>query len=256
MTLTQSDVLSSPSRQAARAARAALWGELPPRYAEYALRWQLDFKELAAPALRGGASVLDVGGGRFPVFGPEERPDGVTYSGLDIVRSELDAAVAGSYDEVIAADVAEPLAALEARFDLIVSRAVFEHVRSVPDALDNLYAYLKPGGYAIISLSGRFSVFAILNMLLPRRLGVPLVARVMRREQQTVFPAYYHRCYQSALEHYVQHWSSARIFSAWAGASYFRITRPLQSAYIFYEEWAFVSRRTNLATHYFLQLRK
>lgn len=247
---------TSPSRQAARAAGAALRGKLPPRYAGYAIGWRSDFKQLAAPALLPGARVLDVGAGRRPVFPPEERPDGVTYVGLDVMQSELDAAPPRSYDEKIAADVSKPVAALADQFDLIVSWQVFEHIRSVPNALDNFYTYLRPGGYAVISLSGRFSLFGLLNMLLPRRLGVGVVSRVMRRDPETVFPAYYDHCYRSALERLVQRWSSTSIVSAWNGAAYFRVLRPLQAAYIFYEEWAAGSSRDNLATHYFLQLRK
>jgi len=190
------------------------------------------------------------------MFPPDERPAGVTYVGLDVVRSELEAAPPGSYDEKVAADVTKPLASLERQFDLIVSWQVFEHLHTVPAALENFYAYLRPGGYAIVSLSGRYSLFGILNMLLPRRLGVGLVARVMRRDPETVFPAYYNHCYWSALDKLLRPWSSVEIVTKWAGAGYFRSLVPLQAVYILYEEWAAASSRHNLATHYFLQLRK
>lgn len=254
--MTPAGALTSPARQGARAARAALQGQLPARYGEFDAGWRRAFKELAAPGLRARGKVLDAGGGRRPMFAPHERREGSTYVGLDILRSELEAAPAGSYDEMIAADATQRLARLENEFDLIVSWQVFEHLRSVPDALENFYAYLKPGGYAIIAMSGRYSAFGILNMLLPQRLGVPLVARVMRRDPATVFPAYYDKCYRSALQGLVTQWSSSRIISAWAGARYFGMAKPLQAAYILYEEWAAVSGRENLATHYFMQLRK
>lgn len=247
---------SSPFRLAVHAARAARRGELPPRYAGYNASWMSDFKGLAGPALKPGARVLDVGAGRRPMFPPDERPAGVTYVGLDVVRSELDAAPTGSYDEKVAADVTKPLASLERQFDLIVSWQVFEHLRSVPAALENFHAYLRPGGYAIVCLSGRNSLFGILNMLLPRRLGVGLVARVMRRDPETVFPAYYNHCYWSALDKLGRPWSSVEIEAKWAGAGYFRSLVHVQAAYILYEEWAAASGRNNLATHYFLQLRK
>lgn len=254
--MTPSTSQLSPARQAGRAARAALRGTLPERYAVYSKRWRSDFKDLAAPALRPGASVLDVGAGRRPVFSAEELPPGVSYVGLDVVSSELDAAPPGSYGEKIASDVTQRVAALEGRFDLIVSWQVLEHVRSVPDALDNFHAYLKPGGLAVISLSGRFSMFGLLNMMIPRRVGVGIVARVMRRDPATVFPALYDRCYRSALEQHTEHWSSVRILGMWAGAPYFRSVRPVQAAYVLYEEWAAASAHDNLATHYFMQLQK
>jgi SAM-dependent methyltransferase len=180
----------------------------------------------------------------------------VSYVGLDVVRSELDTAPAGSYGEKIATDVTLRVPELEGRFDLIVSWQVLEHVSSVPDALDNFRVYLRPGGIAVISLSGRYSLFGIMNMLIPQRLGVQLVARVMRRDPETVFPTYYDSCYRSALLRHTEAWSAATIVSAWAGALYFHSVRPLQAAYVLYEEWAAESGRDDLATHYFLHLRK
>lgn len=201
--------------------------------------------------------MLDVGGGRRPVLEPDERPPAAFYMGMDLELAELETAPAGSYNEIVAADVSGPsLAALESRFDLVISRDVLEHVHSVPRALANIYAYLKPGGRAVISLSGRYSAFGLLNMLLPRRVGVPLVARVMRRDPTTVFPVYYDCCYQSALTALLKHWSEVTITTRWAGATYFRFSRPLQALYVFYEEWARASARHNLATHYWLALRK
>ena len=254
--MTRATIGPSPLRQAARAARAALGGTLPPRYAEYSTRWRADFKDLAAPTLISGATVLDVGAGRRPVFTPEERPDGVSYVGLDVVRSELDAAPEGSYGEKITADATRRLTALDGRFDLVVSWQVLEHVTTVSAALDNFRAYLKPGGIAVISLSGRYSLFGLLNMVIPQRLGVQLVAQVMRRDPDTVFPAYYDECYHAALGRLAQAWSSATIISLWNGAAYFQTIRPVLAVYIFFEQWAVASDRANLATHYFLLLRK
>lgn len=246
----------SPFRDAAWAARETMRGQLPPRYTAYGRSWRADFMDLVKPALCTGATVLDVGAGRRPVLLPSERPAGLKYIGLDVLQSELDAAPVASYDEAIAADVSEHLQRLDKQFDLIVSWQVFEHLPSVPAALDNFYEYLKPGGLAVISLSGRYSLFGLINMLLPRRVGVRIVSHVMRRDPSTVFPAYYDHCYRSALDRLVQHWSATHIVSAWAGAMYLRTVKPLQSAYVFYEEWAAATRHEDLATHYFMQLRK
>jgi len=200
---------------------------------------------------------LDLGAGRSPIFTPAERPADVAYVGLDISKSELQAAPPGSYDEVVVGDATERISELENRFNLVVSWQVLEHVASLSDAIENLYAYLRPGGYAIASLSGRYSIFALLNLLLPQRVGHTIVARAMRRDPDTVFPAHYDRCYRSALESLVaDSWSEVEIENVWCGAVYFRFMRPLQAAYVLYEEWAYLTNRGNLATHYFLRLRK
>jgi SAM-dependent methyltransferase len=156
----------------------------------------------------------------------------------------------------VAADVTHYVSDLANRFDMVLSWQVLEHVRSVPAALDNFHAYLRPGGLAVVILSGRFSAFGLLNMLLPGRVGAPLVAHVMGRDPETVFRAYYDHCYNDALARLGRKWSSARVVSAWNGAGYFRSVRPLQALYVAYEEWAATSGRENLATHYILEWRK
>lgn len=231
-------------------------GHLPPRYEHFAARWETDFWELAEPGLKPGARVLDVGSGRRPALPLHQRPDGITYVGLDLSPRELEAAPPGSYDAVVVSDVCTRVPELEGRFDLIVTWQVLEHVDSLERALANLRLYLTQGGHAVALFSGRYSAFGTANLLLPRRLGARLVARIMKRDPQTVFPAYYDRCHRTGLEHLLESWSQVRVISAWNGATYFNFFRPLQACYVFYEEWTAVAGRDNLATHYYLQLRK
>ncbi len=89
--------------------------------------------ELLAPGLR----VLDVGGGKFPAISAATRQRlGLQVDGLDISRSELEQAPAGSYDRLIVGDAAE--VEITGPYDLIISVAVLEHVRDSRQALVNL----------------------------------------------------------------------------------------------------------------------
>lgn len=243
-------------RHSTRAARAVLRGELPPRYEHYSKAWFAEFWELALPGVQRDARILDVGSGRRPALSVDRRPPNVTYVGLDLARSELEAAGPGSYDEVVVSDISERVPELVGRFDLIVCWQVLEHVQSLPRALDNLHAYLVDGGYVAALLSGRYSAFGLVNILLPGRLGSPLVARIMRRDPATVFHAYYDHCYRSGLQRLLRCWSHTRVRSAWCGAKYFDFCRVLQAGYVLYEEWVATAGHEDLATHYFLQLRK
>ena len=172
MTSSAPHTPSTPSWSADMAAA----GKLPPRYAEQ-IRERFD--ALAAPGLREGATVLDLGSGRDPVYPVGGRPAGLRYIGLDVSAHELEVAPPGSYDETIVSDAAVPVPALEGRCDLIVSWQVFEHLGDLPATVANLRRYLMPDGRLVAMLSGRFAAFALANAVLPARVGNAVASRVL-----------------------------------------------------------------------------
>lgn len=222
---------------------------LPARYQK---PWDAPFEEAVRPALVPGARVLDVGGGRSPTIPRERRPPGCEYVGLDVSGSELSRAPAASYDETVVADLVRSIPTLRDRFDLAVSRWLFEHVKPLDAAIDNLRTYLRPGGRLVAEFSGAFSAFAIINGVLPRRLGVWGMNRLLGRAPESVFPAHYHHCWHSALERILQRWTSFEILPRYAGAHYFAFSPLLQSAYLRYENWTYRGGHPNLATHYLI----
>lgn len=234
-------------RPAAQAGWNALHGRLPDRYDRELAD---DFKSRVYRALAPGMSILDVGSGRFPAVPADERPAGSRYVGLDISRSELDRAGVGSYDSLVVADLVDPLPALVEGFDLIVSFQVLEHIKPLDQAVENMRRYLRPGGRLVAQLSGTFSLFAVANRLIPHRAASYLLLHLLRRDPETVFPAHYHHCWYSGLERMLAHWSSVEIVPSWRAASYLGFSRPLQAAYLAYEEWARLGDRRNLATYY------
>jgi len=228
-------------------ARRALGRELPPRYDE-------DLRELfdsfAVPLLRPGASVLDVGAGRAPSFPPDRRPEVASYVGLDVSRTELEAAPAGSYDEAVASDVTRRVPALAGRFDVVVSWQVLEHVRPLPAAMENLRTYLRPGGRLVAHLSGTLGLFGLASRVVPARLTPALLERMFDRPRSTTFPAYYDRCWAGALATMGRSWSSFDVIPRHVGARYFAFSRHVQAAYLAYEEWAGRNGHANLASYY------
>lgn len=222
---------------------------LPERYAE-----GLDgpFTSLVLAALRPGISVLDVGSGRRPSVPLEARPVGCKYVGLDVSGVELENAPEGSYDRTFVSDVADHVAALDGSFDLVVSFQVLEHVQDLRAATTNLATYLRPEGRLIAQFSGRFALFALLNSLLPRSLGVWLLEHLTGATREKTFPAYYDRCWASAIRRCFRDWSVVRLRARYFGASYFRFLPPLEAAYLVYEDWACDGGHENLATHYLI----
>ena len=232
-----------------RATREAWRGRLPERYARPDIQREA-FERLTADHLVPGAAVLDVGAGRDPTVPAARRPAGCRYVGIDLSLAELERAPAGSYDDVVVGDITRRVPELEGRFDLVLSWQVLEHVRPLAAALENIRAYLRPGGHMIVKLSGTFSGFGLANRVLPAQTGEWLLERLLRRDRGTVFPAYYDRCWYSAMAPMLRSWSSYEIVPEFFGAYYTRFSRPLTALYTAYEEWARLREHRNLATHY------
>lgn len=240
-------------RGAGRAALAAARGRLP---AHYDLAWRAPFDIRVAARLRSNMQVLDMGSGWAPSVAPGQRPPGCRYVGMDVSRAELDRAPEGSYDEVAVADIRRSLPELRDRFDLVVSCQVLEHVKPITLAADTVGSYLRPGGRFVAFFSGRYSVYGILNRLLPPRASRWAMKTFLDRPADTMFRAYYDQCWAAALHRLFGAWSELEVVPFWHGAGYFAFSRPLQSAYIGYEEWARRSGRVNLAPYYLIDVRR
>ncbi len=226
------------------------------RATRYETRWREAFDEAVDPLLVRGASVLDIGSGRAPTIAASRRPDDCLYVGLDVSESELLHAGYDAYDEIVVLDIATPTPALIGRFDLAVSWQVLEHVKPLDRAFANIYSYLRPAGTLVAQLSGKFSVFALINRFTPRGLSIPLLERLTHRHPQTVYPAYYDECYADALRRMLDQWSEVSIIPRFRGASYFEFSRPVQRLYLRYEDWTIRAGHENLATHYLVVARK
>ena len=233
--------------------RRALAGELPERYVPQF--WLMPFRERVEASLRPGQAILDVGSGRAPTVVPARRLDAVHYAGLDIASTELAAAPEGSYDEQVVGDATTFIPDLAGRFDLALSYQVFEHVRPMPAALANVRAYLKPGGLMVAQLSGAFSLFGLLNRVVPEQLSTRAMARLLDRDPDSVFPTHYDRCWHSALARALEPWSSAEIVPLYTGAGYLAFARPLQALYLGLEEQVCRRDWRNLASYYILVAR-
>ena len=225
---------------------------LPERYA----RWREAFDVAARSSLRPDMAILDVGAGRHPTIPIAARPARCAYVGLDLSAAELADAPRGSYDEGVVSDVVAFRPELADRFDLALSMMVFEHVRPLPAALDNIHAYLRPGGALVALTSGTFAPFALANRLLPAGLSRAIQKTLLGKNPATIFPAHYDRCWDSALRKALANWGEVQVIPLYLGATYLNFAPPLRSVYLLYEEWTRRGNHRNLASHYVLHAKK
>ena len=232
----------------AEAARRTRAGRLPDRYDE---PYETTFEHRVREALAPGMRILDAGGGCQPTVPAADRPPGCRYVGLDLSREELEKAGPGGYDEMVEADLTVPIESFRVSFDLIVSFQVMEHVKPLDVAIENLRSYLRPGGRLIAQMSGKFSAFGLINQALPGKAGLWVLTHLVGKSPSEVFPAYYHRCWQSALERALAPWSRHEIVPLHVGAvPYWKFSKTLQALYVGYEEWACRGAHDNLASYY------
>jgi SAM-dependent methyltransferase len=232
----------------AHVVRDAWAGRLPARYDEP--RTRVPLERAVRAQLHSGQRVLDVGSGARPFLAPDQRPPGVHYAGLDVSAAELVKAPPGSYDSTMVSDIVVPDPALRERYDLIVSNQVFEHVKPLSRALENMREYLVPGGTMVTKFSGAFSVFALANRVVPHRVAVWALHRFLGDDPERVFPAHYDQCWDSALRRLLAPWESVRIEPLYMGAEYLSFLRPAQALYIGAEEWWARRDMRNLAAYY------
>ncbi len=149
---------------------------------------------LVGEYLTSGLRAYDVGGGKNPVISGELKSRlGLHVVGLDVSRTELEAAPPGAYDELISVDIARHTGGGDG--DLVICQALLEHVEDPDGAIRAIASILKPGGRALLFVPSRNAVFARLNLLLPQALKRLLLFAVfpeMGRDHG--FPAYYRCC--------------------------------------------------------------
>jgi SAM-dependent methyltransferase len=149
----------------------------------------------AAVQAFGLKSLLEVGGGRAPLFTAAEVDTlGVRYTVNDIDETEL--ARAPEHVDKQCFDIGGIIPS--AKYDLIFSSCVFEHVRDVKRAYENVFALLNPGGIALNLHPVLYSMPFIINKLMPEVLTEKIVGSLIGKSHHRKFPAHYSWCYATS----------------------------------------------------------
>lgn len=144
---------------------------------------------------------LDIGGGRDPLFMPQEAEGfGLQVTLNDISAAELARAPA-AYEKIqcdIASKETMKVIAPES-FDFVYSRMVMEHVRDARQLWANQYAMLAPGGVALAFVPTLYAPAFALNHAIPESVSGAIVSRLFPDRHgdgdNPKFPAFYDLCY-------------------------------------------------------------
>jgi SAM-dependent methyltransferase len=168
-----------------------------PEHRSAAFAWRT-LKQTVADeivACHAGA-VIELGGGRHPLFARAEAPACVTSYTLNDI-SECELALAPDVYDKAAFDVCGEVGPHAGRYDFAFSRMLAEHVPDGETFHRNVFRLLRPGGRAFHFMPILYSPPFVLNRILPAGLAerlLLLVAPYRTRERYPYFPARYSMC--------------------------------------------------------------
>ena len=158
------------------------------------------YKEALKAMIRasGAKDVLEVGGGRFPMFTQEEvEALGIRYTSNDISERELSLAPEWAGRAHFDIQTPEGVDAFAGKFDFIFSMMVMEHVANFERAYKNIQSLLRPGGIAVAFHPVLYNTPFIINRLMPETLSAKLLKTMFPHRTDTgipKFPATYSGC--------------------------------------------------------------
>jgi len=122
-------------------------------------------------------TVLDVGAGRQWHFTPSLKSPTMNLIGFDIDRAEMDENAL--LDQRICGDACASLGVPDQSVDLIMGRAVVEHLHDTASFLKDANRALREEGRLIVTFANRNAPFAILNRILPQRVSRWLLSHLV-----------------------------------------------------------------------------
>lgn len=200
------------------------------------------FEEQASAAIRAlpdGAVVLDLGGGANFFYAHAIEPVGrIKVIAVDISAEELE--LNKDVDDTYVADVSKEIPLPDASVDLILSKALLEHVDGVPAAIGEMGRVLRPGGTALHLVPCRYSLFGIGARLLPfgPLLKLTLKLAPWFQTENFGFAVYYDHCYPSALRHELEKagFSNIELQVSYACEKFFVGVYPIYLLHAAYEQ--------------------
>lgn len=149
--------------------------------------------EIMPKYLESEKTVFDIGGGKHPNINANTKSDkNLRVIGMDIDAAELKQAPTGLYDDIQVIDITKESG--DEKADVIICRALMEHVKDTKAAIANMSVMLNDGGRILMFLPCRNAVFSRLNLILPESWKLKLLTLAYPEKMHRIgFKAYYNR---------------------------------------------------------------
>lgn len=223
---------------------------LTPAIVENSHAYTRYHREGAALLGLGPKRVIDVGAGiEFP-FGSSLQ-SGTVLIGVDI---DLDSMAQNKLlDQRIGCDACTDLRVPDGSIDLIMGRAVVEHLHDTAGLLHRAHQALADDGRIIVTFANKHAPFAILNRMLPQRISAWLLDHLVpsRDEHELGFPAYYDRAsvgqFRKSLEQ--TGFEIEQQYVSYFSSQYYRFFTPLFLIGLAYDYLCYTLKRPRLASY-------
>lgn len=173
--------------------------------------------------------MLDLGAGRTWYYGDNvKRGRNLTIIGFDIDGEEM--AHNTMLDQRIVGNASVSLDVPHGSLDLIICRATIEHVPDNAKLVANCFRALKPGGKFAVVFANKWSLPALLNMIIPQWMARRLLyALVPNSRDYQGFTTYYDRCSHSQFTGLLREsgFSIHYAYNSYYSSSYFQFFWPL-----------------------------
>lgn len=190
-------------------------------------------------AARPGQRILDVGGGKTAAFEPN-RDAGDFLIAMDVSAQELSRNQA--VDAQVVGDASRGLPFADGSVDLVVSRAVIEHLDDPGRFVLESARVLRAGGSCVHVFPTRWAPFAIINRAIPNAVARALLR--MLQKDSPYFPkdncgfhAYYRDCTYSRMRAHLERagFEVVETRLGWFQSYYFDFFLPLYLLSVAYE---------------------
>jgi SAM-dependent methyltransferase len=173
-------------------ANAALSGRLQPSLVTTTHAYTKYYEAGTAFLQLEPKTVLDVGAGKRWHFTPSLKGRNMNLIGFDVDDAEM--AENALLDQRISGDACKSLGVPDHSVDLVMGRAVIEHLHDTASFLECANRALREDGRLIVTFANRYAPFAILNRILPQRVSRWLLAHLLPGSSGILgFEAFYDR---------------------------------------------------------------
>lgn len=146
------------------------------------------FEQIVAFHLHRNATILDAGcgNGEFSIT-QDFKKEAAKIVGVDVDQQALEN---NPYLDIAVVSSVENINLDDNYFDIIISRALFEHLRNPQTAIAEFARVLKPGGKAIIQTYNIYSPAMFASAILPLKFRRWLKEKTIEKPEGT-YPTYY-----------------------------------------------------------------